>query len=547
MISRRILAAGVAAWTSLFLLTVIAEAGGQEKLRGYTIMAGGLGRSPSGPDDMWPNTVEAHLNFIEKARINLVVIEVPYGVNRKNPKSSSVANLIKKLKGRGVEVWNIYPHCLADAFNLPRQVDSRGQRVSWNTCNNHPEVQKWLTENGRAIVEAYQPDGLVLFGTFHVGGACRCDHCRKNRDEKKSMEAFFSGMREAVRSVGPQTKLGTCCFWTEPNARTLASIDMVCPVVSVWRPGYEGPGRIKGEAGPLKKKYKGKRIVPYVKLFLARQTNSKTEDILAAAKEGIQYCDGFFYWGYNPGHCYRNQEYDHGRIAEVLRDAAGPARKKRNGRKKPKRTPRRKNGRSTQKDNAAERQSILDRINAYRRLAGLDPVEGKEALTGPIQAHLDYMIRNKKGGHDEDPSLPGYTKEGAAAGRKSLLSTSKSGPAAVDNLINSLHHRIPLLWPSYDCVGVGCANWPSGSVLVGIDWQSGIKVVPRDCPLQCVIYPVDGQVDVPLAFMDESPSPWPPGAKRPGGCPITLTFVGSLGRAKITNVNVTLKDGRGDV
>ena len=62
-------------------------------------------------------------------------------------------------------------------------------------------------------------------------------------------------------------------------------MDVVCPVVAIFSPGYAGEGRVKKEAGNLKNRYRGKLVVPYVKLFLASQTRSNTQDILAAARD----------------------------------------------------------------------------------------------------------------------------------------------------------------------------------------------------------------------------------------------------------------------
>ncbi|MHC4898526.1 MAG: hypothetical protein ACYTGW_15610, partial [Planctomycetota bacterium] len=301
------------------------------KYRGYTVMAGGLGRSPSGPTDMWSNTAKRHLEFIDKARINLVVVEIPYGVNKRHPKSSTAAGFIKSVQKRKVEVWIIYPHVLAQTFDLPRQVGADGKEVAWNCCFNNPKVQDWMVANGRSVVEAYRPDGLILFGTFHKGGKCGCAFCKSNRAARtgKSMEDFFVRWSKEVRSVQPKTRLGTCSFWGKTTRKTMASVDVVCPVVPIFRPGYADAGQVKGKAALWKSSYKGKLVVPYVKLFLARQTDSKTADILAAAREGVRYCDGFFYWGYNPGHGYAKQDYDHAQVLEALAELAAGKRRSR--------------------------------------------------------------------------------------------------------------------------------------------------------------------------------------------------------------------------
>ena len=52
--------------------------------------------------------------------------------------------------------------------------------------------------------------------------------------------------------------------------------------------------------------------------------------MLIAARESTKHADGFFFWGYNPGHSYAKQDYDHTLIERELRKMSGkkPARKK---------------------------------------------------------------------------------------------------------------------------------------------------------------------------------------------------------------------------
>lgn len=311
--------------------TVIAQKtrAAPESIRGYTIMAGGLGRAPKDDKDMWSNTVAAHLDFIDRARINLVVVEVPYGVGKAHPRSARVAGFIKTLQKKKVGVWVIYPHVLAQTFDLPRQVDADGKRVEWKVCFNRRVTQDWLVDNGKSIVDAYSPDGLLLFGLFHKGGDCHCEACKEDKDARsgKVMERFFLRFSSVLREARPGIRLGTTGFWTRPSRKTVDAIDLVSPVVAIFRPGHAGPGRVKKELRGLGSRYRGKLLVPYVKVFLATQTDSRTEDLLAAAREGIAVGDGFFLWGYNPGHSYRKQRYDHEKIATTLAGLAGKKRK----------------------------------------------------------------------------------------------------------------------------------------------------------------------------------------------------------------------------
>ena len=103
-----------------------------------------------GPSDLVANLMgvqEACVGWIEQpdlmARlmrvctdVNLVVIEVPYGVGPRHPASATVRALIRELREKkerrqAIEVWIIYPHVLAQTFDLPRQVDVRGKAIDW--------------------------------------------------------------------------------------------------------------------------------------------------------------------------------------------------------------------------------------------------------------------------------------------------------------------------------------------------------------------------------------------------------------------------------
>jgi hypothetical protein len=307
---------GAAALSAPVLAQAPAKAG---FLRGYTVMAGGLGSAPRGPGDMWSNTVDAHLGFVERARINLVAIELPHGLSERHPKSPDVARFVAELRRREVAVWLLYPHALAQTFDLPRQVGADGEPIDWNCCFDAPAVQDWLCDNGVRLAEAYQPDALVLFGTFHVGGACRCEGCRDAEfDSAASQERFFARLREAVRRVAEGTRIGSCDFWAGPTKATLRSVDIVCPVVPIFRPDHADEGQVRQKLAPLRSRLRSELVVPYVKLFLAGQTASSTGDLLAAVRACRERAGGFLLWGYNPGHAYRGQDYDHPAIEAGL-------------------------------------------------------------------------------------------------------------------------------------------------------------------------------------------------------------------------------------
>jgi hypothetical protein len=119
------------------------------------------------------------------------------------------------------------------------------------------------------------------------------------------------------------------------------------------------------------------------------------------------------------------------------------------------------------------------------------------------------------GAHEQAPDLPGYTAAGARAARNSDISFGQPLEACVSVWMATLYHRIPLLRPNLKRVGVGY----EGDIVVA-DLISGMEGAVN----ASVVYPGDGQTQVPTEFGAEIPNPIPPNAPRPAGYPITLQF-----------------------
>jgi hypothetical protein len=101
------------------------------------------------------------------------------------------------------------------------------------------------------------------------------------------------------------------------------------------------------------------------------------------------------------------------------------------------------------------------RINWFRALVGLGPVTDDPDMTRGCELHVAYMIalEAETGGpgltHPEDLSKPYASEEGDRAGRGSVLSYGQGGIAgAVDGWMNTLYHRLPLIHPGLERVGV---------------------------------------------------------------------------------------------
>jgi hypothetical protein len=195
----------------------------------------------------------------------------------------------------------------------------------------------------------------------------------------------------------------------------------------------------------------------------------------------------------------------------------------------------------------AEIAKVAERINAHRKAAGLEPVAMDPVLSKGCAAHAEYLAKNAAhpstqglGLHSEDPKLPGYTKEGERAGKASVIFLGLGGSEAVEGWMASLLHRLPLLQSRLRKIGYGSASGGPATVTVVLDATNGMGV-GKDAPV--VLYPAEGQKELPLAFSPEIPDPIPESPDKKAGFPITAIFSeGSL----VKDVTASLKDAEGN-
>jgi len=173
----------------------------------------------------------------------------------------------------------------------------------------------------------------------------------------------------------------------------------------------------------------------------------------------------------------------------------------------------------------------LDKINSYRKNAGLDPVILKAELSKGCLAHAQYLSRNNetlmaKGLSQtiEDPMLPGHTEEGSKAGKGALIGFDPNDPALVlDYWMGLYYSRFSLLDPLLKEIGFSAVKDPRNGWTVVLA-RKQTSVIAK-CPI--VFYPADKQTDVPLAYtlaMQESPDPIPESKDKQAGYPITALF-----------------------
>jgi tetratricopeptide (TPR) repeat protein len=179
----------------------------------------------------------------------------------------------------------------------------------------------------------------------------------------------------------------------------------------------------------------------------------------------------------------------------------------------------------------------LARVNAVRAQAGLPAVHLDGRLSAAATAHSFYWLFNQArpsqkglGIHTETPGTPGFSGStvidrgnefGWHDGPMGEDITHRGGPeSAVDDWVDSVYHRFPILRPDLRAIGYADA-YMAGLPIE--DMEFGFA--PAGSSAAPVVYPAAGQGDVPATFVDnELPDPVPPGGPRVTGYPITVTF-----------------------
>lgn len=188
----------------------------------------------------------------------------------------------------------------------------------------------------------------------------------------------------------------------------------------------------------------------------------------------------------------------------------------------------------------------LDLINDARHEAGLDPVRLDPALTTACEKHANYLLLNYgkpaiQGllAHREQPGLPGYSDEGARAGKASDIHWVPL-TRAVPGWLDSLYHRNPIMNPGLKTVGMGAMRDARGHYVSLLLFGQADYNDTSSYPVR---YPPDRATNAPFNFRGgEVPDPVPGGATK-AGPPITLHF---HPWATVSGVSASLEDDRGN-
>lgn len=117
-----------------------------------------------------------------------------------------------------------------------------------------------------------------------------------------------------------------------------------------------------------------------------------------------------------------------------------------------------------------EAKAGLDRLNFWRRQAGLQNLTVQPELQKAAQKHAQYLTKDPDG-HDErnrsNPHFSGSTPQDRAtaagyiapiAENLTIANFARSGRRSVDGLMTALYHRLSLLTPEHDEAGTAWAR-----------------------------------------------------------------------------------------
>ncbi len=191
----------------------------------------------------------------------------------------------------------------------------------------------------------------------------------------------------------------------------------------------------------------------------------------------------------------------------------------------------------------------LARLSWNRALVGLGPVVEDPELSRTCRLHLDYlyMLSEELGSpvlsHTEDLSKPYASEEGNQAGIDSVLSLGQADiGAAIDGWMNTLYHRLPLIHPGLERVGIAyrdafaCVRYRPGT--------NGSVAAPYP-----ILWPPPDIVGTDRTFGgNESPCPTVADPLAGGPCPgsaaiATIGLHGMGGLADVTATFVNLDTG----
>lgn len=192
--------------------------------------------------------------------------------------------------------------------------------------------------------------------------------------------------------------------------------------------------------------------------------------------------------------------------------------------------------------------AALAAVNNYRVPAGAGCVTMIAEINAAASAHCKYYDMYMEGDmciaspHMEVMSCAGFTGENPGArmraagymssGGGEVMAFVNNAQSAVDTWMNSVWHRTPIIDPWTTHLGYGNATRCDT-----IDFGRGMTPAPADT---VVVYPYDGQMNVPVSFNGQYEGPMPPAPPTgwPSSGPISISA-----RGVMLTEHVLTKDG----
>ena len=222
-------------------------------------------------------------------------------------------------------------------------------------------------------------------------------------------------------------------------------------------------------------------------------------------------------------------------------------------------------------DISYEKSEALSYLNRIRGAMSMQFLQENTSLKKAAQAHADYLVENDEATHDEIKGNKGFlgasaVKRAFASGYnasrvlENLSTKNENARSSVDGLFSAIYHRFSFLDLNIDEIGVGVQQDLKRTARSAFVYNMGNSDLNRVCSQKSfngngtyvygvckdkahrinektfhtalnnakqyspniIVYPYDGQQDVPPAFYDEIPDPLP--HHEVSGFPVSIEF-----------------------
>lgn len=190
----------------------------------------------------------------------------------------------------------------------------------------------------------------------------------------------------------------------------------------------------------------------------------------------------------------------------------------------------------------------LDYLNRHRTAAGLEPMTYSATLESAAAGHAAYLAGNRASGHHQEAGALGFTGAslrdrangaGYTGGLAEVVAHVGRAEEALDRWMETLYHRIPLLYPGYTEMGYAHA---------GTEYRANVLLAgPGGASDTVVLWPHPDQIGVPVGWSGrEAPDPLRlyPGATGPVGYTITASWGRRPAHLSLTRASLTDSQGK---